>query len=173
VAPRRPVAPLWPAAQRWPVAQRWLVAGTLIRTREVTNSDRIHPLDRDKTHFFHARSEIVREQLTLNALGIGLVLAATFIPLRIAVIALHRRIALKEAFEASRRIGSAMVPTLVFTLVIVGIMTDRFGLSSDIAGGLVLYTILNTLMPAFVLHAAPADFEDVEALPIEALESPG
>ena len=94
-------------------------------------------------------------------------LVATFVPIRIALIALHRRLALAEPFAVSRRVGSAMVPTLVFTLVIVAILTDRFGLASNVAGGLVLYTILNTMMPAFVLRAGPADFEDVEALPIE------
>ena len=58
-----------------------------------------------------------------------------------------------------------MVPTLVFTLVILGILVDRFNLSPTIAGALVFYTVINTTLPAFVLQAQPADFEDVEALP--------
>jgi len=124
-------------------------------------------------YFFHAGTEIMREHLTLRAVGLGLLLVASFVPIRIAVIALHRRLALKEPFRVSRRVGSAMVPTLVFTLVIVGILHDRFGLSSDIAGGLVLYTVLNTTMPAFVLRGEPADFEDVEALPVEGSPAPG
>jgi hypothetical protein len=85
----------------------------------------------------------------------------------VGVIALHRRLALKENFAVSRRVASAMVPTLVFTLVIAAILQDRFAMPGTMAGALVLYTILNTTMPAFVLRAAPADFEDVEALPLE------
>ncbi len=117
-------------------------------------------------YFFHAGTDILPEHLTWNAVGLGLLLVAAFVPIRIGVIALHRRWALKEPFKASRRIGSALVPTLVFTLVIVSILHERFGISGTIAGGLVLYTVLNTIMPAFVLRAAPADFEDFEALPL-------
>jgi hypothetical protein len=51
--------------------------------------------------------------------------------------------------------------------VIASILTDRFGLSAEIGGALVLYTILNTTLPAFALHSQAADFGDVEALPIE------
>ena len=118
-------------------------------------------------YFFHAGTEIVSEHVTIKSVLIGLALVAGLVPLRIAVISLHRRLALGESFAMSRRVGSAMVPTLVFTLVIASILTDRFGLSAEIGGALVLYTILNTTLPAFALHSQPADFGDVEALPIE------
>lgn len=124
-------------------------------------------------YFFHAGTEIVGEHITWRALAIGLLLVVTLVPIRVAVISLHRKVALGESFAISRRVGSAMVPTLVFTLVIVGLIDDRFGISHDLAGALVLYTILNTTMPAFVLHAQPADFEDVEALPLEGTPAPG
>lgn len=124
-------------------------------------------------YFFHAGTEIVGERLTLRAVAIGLLLVGTFVPLRVAVISLHRKLALKESFAVSRRVGSAMVPTLVFTLVIVGILEDKFGLSAEIGGALVLYTILNTTMPAFLLRGQPADFEDQEALPLEGTPAPG
>ncbi len=118
-------------------------------------------------YFFHAGTEIVRGHLTLKSLVIGLALVAILVPLRIGVISLHRRFAFGEPFRVSRRVGAAMVPTLVFTLVITGLLERRFGLDDTIAGGLVLYTILNTLIPGFALGGEPADFEDVEALPLE------
>jgi Kef-type K+ transport system membrane component KefB len=124
-------------------------------------------------YFFHAGTEIVSDQITIRAILIGLVLVIVLVPIRVAVISLHRKIALKERFKVSRRVGSAMVPTLVFTLVIVGLLNERFGLSGDLAGALVLYTVLNTTMPAFVLRAQPADFEDVEALPLDRAPAPG
>jgi hypothetical protein len=55
----------------------------------------------------------------------------------------------------------ALLPLLLF--VCVSILHERFDLSNDIAGALVLYTVLNTLLPAFVLHSAPPEFEDVQA----------
>jgi Kef-type K+ transport system membrane component KefB len=116
-------------------------------------------------YFFHAGTEILAEHISWRALAIGVLLVAMLVPLRVAVISLHRRIALHERFAVSRRVGSAMIPTLVFTLVILGVLVERFSLSATMAGALVFYTVVNTTLPAFILHAEPADFEDVEALP--------
>jgi Kef-type K+ transport system membrane component KefB len=116
-------------------------------------------------YFFHAGTEILAEHISWRALAIGVLLVAMLVPLRVAVISLHRRIALNERFAVSRRVGSAMIPTLVFTLVILGVLVERFSLSATMAGALVFYTVVNTTLPAFILHAEPADFEDVEALP--------
>jgi Kef-type K+ transport system membrane component KefB len=116
-------------------------------------------------YFFHAGTEILAEHISWAALAIGVLLVAMLVPLRVAVISLHRRIALKERFDVSRRVGSAMIPTLVFTLVILGVLVERFSLSATMAGALVFYTVVNTTLPAFILHAEPADFEDVQALP--------
>ena len=116
-------------------------------------------------YFFHAGTEIEAEHISWRAIAVGLLLVLTLVPLRVTVISLHRRIALRERFAESRRVGSAMVPTLVFTLVILGILVGRFDLSPTLAGALVFYTVINTTLPAFVLKAQPADFEDVEALP--------
>jgi Kef-type K+ transport system membrane component KefB len=118
-------------------------------------------------YFFHAGMGIESNHLTIRAVLIGLGLIALVVPIRIAVITLHRRLVIGEHFATSRRLASAMIPTLVFTLVLVEILESRFGLGKDIAGGLVLYTIINTIIPGFVLHGQPADFEDVEALPLE------
>ena len=118
-------------------------------------------------YFFHAGTEIVPENISWRAFLVGMLLVATFVPLRVGVISLHRRIALAEGFATSRRVGSAMVPTLVFTLVILGILAEKFALPSVMAGALVFYTIVNTTLPAFVLKAPPANFEEVEALPLD------
>jgi Kef-type K+ transport system membrane component KefB len=114
-------------------------------------------------YFFHAGAGIHADQLSLWAIIVGLALVVTLVPLRIAVISLHRMLAFKESFAASRRIGSAMIPTLVFTLVILDILVERFGVSPTIGGALVFYTVVNTTLPAFVLRGQPADFEDLEA----------
>ena len=116
-------------------------------------------------YFFHAGTEILAEHISWSAAAIGMLLVALLVPLRVAVISVHRRIVLKESLGVSRRVGSAMVPTLVFTLVILGILVERFDLSGALAGALVFYTVINTTLPGFVLRGDPVDFEDVEALP--------
>lgn len=116
-------------------------------------------------YFFHAGLGIARDHLSTRAFGIALVLLLVLVPVRVVVTFLHRRAALGEGFGKSRRVGSAMIPTLVFTLVIVAILEGRFGLERGIAGALVLYAIVNTTLPGFILRSQPADFEDVEALP--------
>jgi hypothetical protein len=58
-----------------------------------------------------------------------------------------------------------MIPTLVFSLVIVSILEARFGLDRGLSGALVLYAVINTTLPGFILRSRPPDFEDVEALP--------
>ena len=118
-------------------------------------------------YFFHAGTEIVREQITLRAIALGLALITVLIPLRIGITVLQRRFALRERFAVARRIGVALVPTLVFTLVIIDILNTDFGVAKYILGALVLYTVINTTIPAFVLHSAPPEFENVEAAEIE------
>jgi Kef-type K+ transport system membrane component KefB len=118
-------------------------------------------------YFFYAGTEIQSGHLEAKALIAGAALVVALVPLRVAVISLHRKLTLNESFANSRRVASAMIPTLVFTLVIVGILRERYALSPTFAGALVIYTVVNTTLPGFILRSQPADFEDVEALPIE------
>lgn len=114
-------------------------------------------------YFFHAGMHIRGEQLSLRALGIGLSFLVVFVPLRVAATALHRKLGLRETLADARRIGMALVPTLVFTLVLVEILRERFAVSEALLGGLVLYTVLNTMLPSLVLHAATPTFEEPHA----------
>jgi hypothetical protein len=96
------------------------------------------------------------------------VFLAVCVPLRVAVTIAHRRLALGEAPAQARRVGVAMVPTLVFTLVLSEILRDRFGASVTLVGALIVYTVINTMIPAFVLGAPPPEFDAVHATPLTA-----
>lgn len=124
-------------------------------------------------YFFHAGTGILKEHLTLQSALLGLGLVVILVPIRVGVVALHRRRVLGEDLSYSLRPAGAMIPTLVFTLVLAEILQSRFGLSNVIAGGLVLYTVVNTAIPGFILRGRPADFSDVEALPVEGTVSEG
>lgn len=110
-------------------------------------------------YFFVAGTHVERRELGLAAIGLGLAFVAAFVPLRIGVTYAHRRWMLGDSPESARRIGVSLVPTLVFTLVLAEILRDRFDASPLLVGALIVYTIVNTTIPAFLLRASPADFE--------------
>ncbi len=110
-------------------------------------------------YFFNAGLHLNREDFSVAALFTGGAFLAIMIPVRLFWICVHRRIALKESFVGGLRIGVAMLPTLVFTLVIAGILRDTFEVSGNIFGGLIIYTLANTLIPGFVLRIPPPSFD--------------
>ena len=55
-----------------------------------------------------------------------------------------------------------MLPTLVFTLVLAGILRDRFDVRPDIFGGLIIYTIGSTILPGILLGGAPPRWDAPE-----------
>ena len=67
--------------------------------------------------------------------------------------------ALGETLRAGTRIGVAMLPTLVFTLVIAEILRDTFAVPRPIFGGLIIYTLANTLVPGFALRLPAAELD--------------
>jgi Kef-type K+ transport system membrane component KefB len=114
-------------------------------------------------YFFVAGTHIERAYLGWWGIALGIALLAVFVPLRIGVFTLHRRLALKEPGYASRRVATALVPTLVFTLVISDLLRSHFAAPDFVFGALIVYTVLNTLVPALFMGAPPPVFEAVEA----------
>ncbi|KAF1711124.1 sodium:proton antiporter [Pseudoxanthomonas kalamensis DSM 18571] len=113
-------------------------------------------------YFFNAGTRVPEDALSWKALGIGLALTAVVLPLRIAVLWLQRRLMFRqESSGNSLRVSLALAPTLIFTLVLAGIMRDRFHIPPELFGGLLLYATLTTLLPSLVFRA-PFDVEPVE-----------
>ena len=123
-------------------------------------------------YFFHAGTQIARDALTLEALGLGLLLTAVVVPLRVGMVWLQRRVLFRrEHHRSTFRVAVALTPTLVFTLVLADILYTRFGLSGTWTGALVLYTTLNTLLPSLLLRV-PFDLAEVPADDLPALPAP-
>ena len=118
-------------------------------------------------YFFHAGAELRAEALTIEALLVGLGFVVVALPLRVGLTALHRRIKLREPLRETLRVSVPLLPTLVFTLVIAGILRDRFGVDRSIFGGLVVYTIVNTMIPGLVLGAPTPEYDEPHARPVE------
>ncbi|HEX6315729.1 MAG TPA: cation:proton antiporter [Gemmatimonadaceae bacterium] len=106
-------------------------------------------------YFFHAGLGLQSGDFSATALMIGGIFFAVMVPLRIFLVAVHRRVSLGEPLKSGARIGLSIVPTLVFTLVIAEILRDRFGVPQPVFGGLIVYTLANTLLPGLILRLAP------------------
>lgn len=113
-------------------------------------------------YFFVAGTEMEVEYFTWSSVLLGLALAALVLPLRVAAVVLHRRIALGESARRSLRVALPLLPTLVFTLVIAGILRDRFALSPALFGALIVYTMVNTALPGLVLGTPPPTYDAPE-----------
>ncbi|MEZ4704104.1 MAG: cation:proton antiporter [Bdellovibrionota bacterium] len=141
------------AAQRFRKRLPSIASGKLLHAMELFSSFFI------PFYFFYAGLSTQQGDFSLKALALALILIVVFIPMQVAKVMIHRRLALKEPLRRSARIGLSMSPTLVFTLVIAQILRDQFHLESFIFGGLVLYAILNTLIPSMIFQDPTPDFE--------------
>ena len=110
-------------------------------------------------YFFKAGLGLTRDTFTVHSVSLGLGLVLLLVPLKTLVVAAHRRASLDEPWPRGGRVGLALVPTLVFTLVIGGILQERYALPVALYGALVVFTIINTMIPGVLLHTPPLAFE--------------
>lgn len=121
-------------------------------------------------YFFKAGLSLTKSLFTVESVGLGILLAALLVPARTLLVAGHRKYSLGEPWRKGARVGLALVPTLVFTLVLGGILRERFALSDTLFGALVVFTLLNTFIPGLILRAPP-EFE-TPTLPAAHAERP-
>ncbi|MDH5265384.1 MAG: cation:proton antiporter [Betaproteobacteria bacterium] len=108
-------------------------------------------------YFFSSGMNVPAQAFTWQALAIGLALSATVLPARIGAVWLQRRLFLHEDAQSSRRVAIALTPTLIFTLVLAGILRERYGIDDALYGGILVYAAASTVLPS-ILIAAPVDF---------------
>jgi len=111
-------------------------------------------------YFFHAGTELVAEDFSPAALAVGGIFLTLIVPFRVGLVAFHRALRLGEGFAKSRRVAIAMLPTTVFALVIVDILRTRFEVPGYVLGGLVVYTVVTTLIPGVFFRLPTPEFED-------------
>lgn len=102
-------------------------------------------------YFFDQGLHVPAQSLSLHALGLGLVITAVALPLRIGVVWLQRLFIRGESLRGSLRVATALTPTLVFTLVLASLLHERFALDDTLYGALLLYAGLSTWLPSLVL----------------------
>jgi Kef-type K+ transport system membrane component KefB len=114
-------------------------------------------------YFLKAGLHLRAENFSWTSFGIAIGLLAIVTPIRILRVAWHCRVALNEPWRVGARIGTAVVPTLVFTIVIAEILQERFSLAPELFGALIIFTLANTLIPGLVLRLPLPEFETPEA----------
>lgn len=109
-------------------------------------------------YFFYKGMSVPGGALTFQALGLGLVLTLVALPVRIGLTWLQRRFIKGETAMGSLRVSAALTPTLIFTLVLAGILRERFQISEVIYGALLVYAGLSTMLPSLFM-TKPVDFD--------------
>lgn len=100
-------------------------------------------------YFFYRGMNVPGGALQWQSLLIGLLFTVVFVPGRIGLLWLQRRAMMRqESGISSLRVALALTPTLIFTLVIAGILRERYGLPDEWYGGLLVYAALNTMLPS-------------------------
>ncbi|HEY5804313.1 MAG TPA: cation:proton antiporter [Lysobacter sp.] len=115
-------------------------------------------------YFFANGARVPTGALTWEALLVGLGLTAVILPGRFGVIWIQRRWLFRDSPGSSLRVSMALMPTLIFTLVLATILHEHFAIPDALYGGLLLYAFLNTLLPSLVLRTP----FDVAPLPVAA-----
>ena len=123
-------------------------------------------------YFFKAGLHLEPEAFGWRAILLGLAFTAVTVPLRVGLVVGFRRLVLAEAPRDGLRVGLSLVPTLVFTLVLADILKEQHAISPHLFGALVVFALVNTVLPGLLLRAAPPEFAEPEA-PRDSSPPPG
>lgn len=110
-------------------------------------------------YFFHAGLALPASTFSGVSIATGAAFALVVLPARLLTVVGHRRIRFGETLRLSLRVGVPMLPTTVFTLVIVEILRTSFDVPPHVLGGLIVYAIISTLVPSIWLRRPEPAFE--------------
>jgi Kef-type K+ transport system membrane component KefB len=101
-------------------------------------------------YFFQAGLGITKETFSMEAFEYGILLIFTITPLRLFSVLIHRKVALQESFIESLPIATALLPNLVFGLVLAQILLTIFHIPQTVYGALIIYTIATTFLSPLI-----------------------
>jgi Kef-type K+ transport system membrane component KefB len=108
-------------------------------------------------YFFKAGLSFTKDLFTIEGLIIGMIFLLVFIPLRIFLVYSTLRFFIKDFWKDRAEISTSLLPTLIFGLVIAGILKERFDLDPKIMSGLIVYTLFSSIIPAVVFKKTPPE----------------
>ncbi len=104
-------------------------------------------------YFFSAGMKLDQSYFSLQAIALGLLLLAIFIPIRIGSVYASVAMNLRNFWHDRSRLALPLMPTLVFGLVMAGVLKEEFSADKTLVGGLIVYTIFATLVPTLFLRS--------------------
>lgn len=102
-------------------------------------------------YFFKEGLEVPTGALVGRAVLYGVGLSVLVLPIRIGKDWLEARLVARRQGRSCMRVAVAVVPTLIFTLVVAEILHETFHISDALFGGLLVYATISTILPSFVL----------------------
>jgi Kef-type K+ transport system membrane component KefB len=136
-----------------------LVAGLLkTRMKTLVSHENLHAVRLFASffvpfYFFHEGLEVPTGALVLKALFYGLILSIVVLPIRVGKNWVECRYFSRRTSAGGMRVAIALTPTIIFTLVIAGILHGSFHIDDALYGGLLVYATISTILPSFVLPA--------------------
>lgn len=116
-------------------------------------------------YFFHAGAALRRDDFSVAALGLGVVLLVVVGAVRVWSMVEQARWTTREGAIAALRTAVPMLPTLVFTLVLAEILRERFAVPPYLIGALAVYATLNTALPGLILRVLEMPEEETPIPP--------
>ena len=104
-------------------------------------------------YFFHEGLEVPGGALVLKALLYGLALSIIVLPIRIGKNWVECHYFNGRSPAGAMRVSIALTPTIIFTLVIAGILYESFHIGEELYGAMLVYATISTVLPSFVLPA--------------------
>lgn len=101
-------------------------------------------------YFFYAGTKIKVGDIPLESLWYACLLFIAFVPVRLVIIKTSLRFFLDEILENTYKVSFSLMPTLIFGLVISGILLERGLVPSKYAYALIIYTLLTSLFPSLM-----------------------
>lgn len=102
-------------------------------------------------YFFSAGLGVRSDMLTFRSFLLALLLFVVIMFAKIVSVSLHRKVRLRESFADSSVVAISLLPNLVFGLVIAEILRQNGEVSDFWMGALILYTLMISIIPAFIL----------------------
>jgi len=101
-------------------------------------------------YFFYAGLKLSFSEFNSEAILLGSIFLVVFIPLRILVNTTSIKYILNDLTKKPYEISLSLMPTLIFGLVIAGILKEKGVVDNKIIYALIFYTLVSSLLPSLI-----------------------
>lgn len=101
-------------------------------------------------YFFYAGAKLTLDGFNWDAIQLGLLFLIILIPIRLVLITTSIKILLQNIKMHAYRISLSLMPTLIFGLVIAGILKEKNLVSNQVVYALIFYTLVSSLLPSIL-----------------------